>query len=260
MITWILGGILLVWILVNRFSQDGKIEGYPLGMPRGTVRALITLMIVTFPFGYLIYEQTIPSIIVNAIFIVVAFYFEARRSSREKLQQIVNEVKISEEVSISLKNEKFPLYLPKYTVRISLVIILVLIQTMIFIQPGLTFEATNTLADVLLIVIFFIIGAFFRSIIKSREKKEIKQKIGEMDANLSEVQIIEKLMLDEHSWWKTGGRSLLSIIMLVLITTALLFYTFNIDYTLLNLPQYGLILTLQGTFLLLVNVYYGIRD
>lgn len=260
MITWILGGILLVWILVNRFSQDGKIEGYPLGMPRGTVRAFITLMIVTFPFGYLINEQTIPSIIVNAIFIVVAFYYEARRSSRERLQQIVNEVKPSEEISISLKNEKFPLYLPKYTVRISLVIILILIQTMIFFQPGLTFEATNTLADLLLIVFFFIIGAFFRSIIKSREKKKIKQQIGEMDASLSEVQIIEKLMLEEHSWWKTGGRSLLSIIMLVLITTALLFYTFDIDYPLLNLPQYGLILTLQGTLLLLVNVYYGIRD
>lgn len=53
MITWILGGIILFWILLNRFSQDGKIKGQPLGMPRGTVRALITIMIVAFPFGYL---------------------------------------------------------------------------------------------------------------------------------------------------------------------------------------------------------------
>ncbi|MBY8989230.1 MAG: hypothetical protein KGD58_00620 [Candidatus Lokiarchaeota archaeon] len=51
MITWILLLILSIWILANRFSQNGKVAGYPLGMPRGTVRALITIMIVAFPFG-----------------------------------------------------------------------------------------------------------------------------------------------------------------------------------------------------------------
>ncbi|MHA2008033.1 MAG: hypothetical protein ACXABO_12025 [Promethearchaeota archaeon] len=260
MITWIISGLLLIWILANRFSQEGKIEGEPLGMPRGTVRAFITLMIVSFPFSYLLFRKSIPPLVVNAIFIVVAFYFEARRSAHERLRQIVNEVKSSEQVIIDLREQKKPLYLPKYTVRFSLVIILVLIQILIIFQPGLVFAATNTLADILLIVFFFIIGAFIRSIIKSREKKNIKQQIEEMDASLSDVQIIEKLMLKEPSWWKSTGKSLLSIIMLVLITTALLFYTFKIDYTFLDLPQYGLLLTLQGTLLLLVNVYYGIRD
>ena len=88
MITWILGGILFIWIIANRFSQYGKIEGEPLGMPRGTVRALITLMIVSFPIGYLLTGETIPSLIINTIFIVVAFYFEARRSDHERLKQI----------------------------------------------------------------------------------------------------------------------------------------------------------------------------
>ena len=124
-------------------------------MPRGTVRALITIMIVSFPLGYLITQETIPPLIVNAIFIVVAFYFEARRSSHEKLKQIVNEVKNSEQVSINLIDSKKPLYLPKYTVRFSLVVILVLIQVMIVIQPSIIFETTNSLADILLIVGFF---------------------------------------------------------------------------------------------------------
>ncbi len=106
MITWILGGILLIWILANRFSQNGKIDGEPLGMPRGTVRAFITLMIVSFPFGYLLRGEPIPPLIINAIFIVVAFYFEARRSSHERLMQIVNEVKNSEQVSIDLREKK----------------------------------------------------------------------------------------------------------------------------------------------------------
>ena len=93
MITWILSGILLIWILANRFSQDGKIDGESLGIPRGTVRAFITLMIASFPFGYLIRGASIPPLIVNAIFIVVAFYFEARRSGQEKLRKIVDEIK-----------------------------------------------------------------------------------------------------------------------------------------------------------------------
>ncbi len=131
---------------------------------------------------------------------------------------------------------------------------------MIFFQPSLIFETTNTLADILLIVIFFIIGAFFRSIINYREKKTIKQQIGDMDASFSDVQIIEKLALKEVSWWNSTGKSIFSIIMLLLITTALFFYTFNIDYVFLDFPQYGILLTLQGTLLLLVNVYYGFRD
>ena len=57
MITWILFGIFSVWCLINRFSEYGKVEGQPLGMPRGTVRAFITVMIVSFPFGYLIYGE-----------------------------------------------------------------------------------------------------------------------------------------------------------------------------------------------------------
>lgn len=51
MITWILGGIITVWLILRRFGKDGKIEGEPLGMPRGTVRALITILIVAFPFN-----------------------------------------------------------------------------------------------------------------------------------------------------------------------------------------------------------------
>lgn len=121
MITWILGGIILFWILLNRFSQDGRVEGQSLGMPRGTVRALITIMIVAFPFGYLMVGEQIPGLIINTIFIVVAFYFEARRGEKEKLMQIVKELK-GPDLSLEDKEEKKPLYLPKYTVRVSLVV------------------------------------------------------------------------------------------------------------------------------------------
>lgn len=42
MITWILGIILIIWVIIKRYGKEGKIKGEPLGMPRGTIRALNT--------------------------------------------------------------------------------------------------------------------------------------------------------------------------------------------------------------------------
>ncbi|MFX0030049.1 MAG: hypothetical protein ACFE8B_12625 [Candidatus Hermodarchaeota archaeon] len=260
MITWILGGIILFWILLKRFSQDGKVENEPLGMPRGTVRALITLMIVSFPFGYLFKGDTIPPLIINSIFIVIAFYFEARKGTEEQMKEIINEIKRTDLETVALEEEKMPLYLPKYTVRFLLILTLIILQVLIILSPSISFQATNTLADILLIVGLFMIGALFRSISKAREKKNLREQISEMDASLNEVEIIEKLMLKEPSWWKSTGKSLLSILMLITTTTALMFYTFDFDYEILSLTQYGIELTLRGILLLLINVYYGLRD
>ncbi|MBY9006729.1 MAG: hypothetical protein KGD63_08225 [Candidatus Lokiarchaeota archaeon] len=53
-INWIIGGIFLIWIIINRFGNEEKIEDQPLGLPRGTVRAFITLLVASFPLIYLI--------------------------------------------------------------------------------------------------------------------------------------------------------------------------------------------------------------
>jgi len=261
MITWILLLILSIWILANRFSQNGKVAGYPLGMPRGTVRALITIMIVAFPFGYLMRGKEIPGLIINAIFIVVAFYFEARRSEKEKLKQIIDELKGSELNIEGEMKEKKPLYLPQYTVRISLVFILVAIILINWLGPDVPFQQSNTLADLLLIISFFIIGALFRAIAKTREKKKIREQIANMDASLSDAQIIEKLLLRELSWFKRKGKNILSILVLIAVILALFCYTFEIDYTLFTLTTLdNYQLTLVGLLLIFTNAYYGFRD
>ncbi|MHA2281823.1 MAG: hypothetical protein ACXAC5_13350 [Promethearchaeota archaeon] len=265
MISWIIGGALIFWILVNRFSQDGKIKGQPLGMPRGTVRALVTIMIVAFPFSYLIFPDffgnQIPGLIINSIFIVVAFYFEARKGEKEKLAQIVDELKGSDLIMGEKINQKKPLYLPKFTVRFSLVVTLLLFIVINWLGPKVPFEQTNSLVDLLLIIGFFIIGAFFRSIAKVREKRNIKEQIGNMDASLSDAEIIKKLMLREPSWFKRKGKNVLSILVLIAVIVALFCYTFNIDYeliTLTTLDNYRL--TVVGLLLIFINTYYGFRD
>ncbi|MFX1280575.1 MAG: hypothetical protein ACFFA3_14455 [Promethearchaeota archaeon] len=233
---------------------------YPLGMPRGTVRALITLMIVSFPLGYLITGEEIPGLIINSIFIVVAFYFETRRSEKEKLTEIVEELKGSDFIIKEMK-EKKPLYLPKYTVRISLVIIIIVIIIIKMLKPKFVFQQTNTLADLLLILGFFIIGSFFRAIGKVKEKSNIREQIKEMDSSLSEAKIIESLMTREQSWLRRTGKNILSILVLIAIFAALLCYTIEIDYTLVTLKALDdYQFTVVGLLLILVNVYFGFRD
>jgi len=258
MITWILGGLLLVWCLYNRFKEGGRVEGEPLAMPRGTVRAFITVLIVAFPFGYLIFGEVIPRYLVNAIFIVVAFYFEARRSGEEKLKQIIDEIKSPEIVELDIRKEKKPLYLPKYTVRALLIIMLIITQTIMFIKPDISFQITNTLADLLLIMGLFMVGASFRNIAKSMDKKKIKAEISNMDASLTDIEIIEKIMLREPSWWKKKGKNVLSIIMLILVIIALGMFTLDWNIEIISARYYTL--SLSESLLLLINAYYGFRD
>ncbi len=258
MISFILLAIFGIWVLVNRFSQGGKVEGHPLGMPRGTIRGLSALLLVAFPFGYILSGKDIPGLIVNVIFVVVAFYFEARRSEHEKIKCIVEEMERPDLYIQDSRKEKMPLYLPRYSVRFLLVLILIITLLAIYFGRQVTFEATNTIFDLLIIIILFIIGASFRSIANSREKKRMKNRIANMDASLSEVEIIEKLILEEINWWKRKGRNILSVIMFIIVVISLICFSFEWDLIIFDLRDYSL--TLVGFLLLLINAYYGFRD
>ena len=172
MISFILLAIFGIWVLINRFGEGGKVEGHPLGMPRGTVRGLSTILLVAFPFGYILSDKDIPSLIVNVIFVVVAFYFEARRSEHDKIKDIVEEMKRPDLLIQDSKKVKMPLYLPRYSVRIILISMLFITLLANYLGPRVDFEVTNTIFDLLIIVILFIIGASFRAILNSREKKK----------------------------------------------------------------------------------------
>ena len=107
------------------------------------------------------------------------------------------------------------------------------------------------------------IGSLFRGIGISREKKKTKAQILNMQdhQNLTKYEIIEKLMKEELSWWARKWKCFLSLLMLTLVTISIFFYTFDINEGLLliNIPEFYT-LTFQGLLLLLINVYYGIRD
>ena len=255
MITWILGIILLVYVLFKRFSKDGRVEGYPLGMPRGTIRAIITIMVVSFPFTYIFYNTQIPSEIVNTIFILVAFYFEARKGADSRLK-IIGEIINPEKVFEEKRKAKKPLYLPRYTVRISLMIFLIVFYLIDLFIQNISLELTNTLIDILVIAILYFIGTFFRAIGQIFSKKKLKEQIEKISnyQELSKYDILEKLDEQKRGSINYIGRNLFSIVVFIAVTAALFLFTIDIDFTLI------FSVSLRRSLLLLINLYYGFRD
>ncbi len=245
MFTWIILVVLVVWCVYQRTRPEGKIEGQPLGMPRGTVRALITILIVSFPLQYIIFPGSIPGLILNALFIVVAFYFEARKPSEDRIKRIIREIKKPEKIEIE-KEQKKPLYLPKYSVRSILLIILTILIILNLSRP-FALSTTSTIVDIVLIIGFYMIGSLFRGIGISREKKKTKEQIRNMQdhESLSKYDIIEKLMVEKPGWLKRKGKSFLSLLMLIIVIVSLFGYSIGINL---------------GFLLLMINIYYGIRD
>ena len=260
MISWILCIILAAWCIYQRTQEGGNVEGQPLGMPRGTVRAYITILIVAFPFSYLIIGEPIPSLVINALFLLVAFYFQARKGSQDRIKQVVSEVINPEKAAIAAQEEKKPLYFPKYTVRTTIISLLILSVLLNSIGPQLPFEATNSFTDLFLIITFFIIGSLFGALVNSSQRKKIHEKVKKMAdyKTTSKYEILEKLYEEKISWWKKTGENLLSIFIIGIVLTALFCYTFSIAPVLITLVTYEL--TLPEALLLFISVYYGIRN
>ncbi len=261
MITWILGIALIIFVLIKRFGKDGRVEGHPLGMPRGTVRAIITLMIVSFPFNYIppfnfiSNETQIPSEVINTIFILVAFYFEARKGEDSRLK-VIGEIKDTKETSEEKRKTKKPLYLPKYTVRGFLMILLIVFYLIDVFVQHISLELTNTLIDILVIAILYFIGTFFRALVKLFQKNKLKEQIEEIPnyLELSKYDILEKLDEQKRGGITHAGKSIFSIIVFIAVAAALFLFTIKTDFVLI------FNVSLRRALLLLINVYYGFRD
>jgi len=258
MITWILGSVSIIWCIIRRFLKNGKVEGYPLGMPRGTVRAIITLMVFSFPFTYLFSGTSIEGEIINAIFILAAFYFEARKSEIEKFET-VKEIKDPEQYRENKVKERYPLYLPKYSVRILLMIILVTIL-LINENLGVSFEVINDIFNILVIIIFYFIGTLFQKLISSREKKKIIDKILKIEnyKEKSDYELYEAALEIKPSIWSKRWRSIYSLFTFTAVVASLALFEFNIDYFIPTFIWSDI--SVRSTLLLLINVYYGFRN
>ena len=127
--------------------------------------------------------------------------------------------------------------------------------------PNVPFEITNTLIDIFIVVVFFILGSIFRRIGQSGEEREFKEGVKtklEETPRISDISMTKYLEEQEPSWIQRSFKNFVSILTLFAILIALGMYTINLDYDLLILPLYAF--TVRSTLFLMINVYYGFRE
>jgi hypothetical protein len=126
----------------------------PLGLPRGSIRALLTLLIVAVVISQLIRGQEVQLLWTETLMIALAHYFASRRFIRlppDVIKRLVAEGHIELEAR--------PLYLPSYSIRVLLITAFALTGVYLF-RQGRLFEQQSL--SILGVVFAYLLGVFAR--------------------------------------------------------------------------------------------------
>jgi hypothetical protein len=251
MLSWILLILLTVWMLRNRVGQ-GKIDpNTGLGMPEGTIRAFLAIVIVSLPFTFFWRNEPVPSIVSNMVFATIAFYFEKRiekTSVKEAVMQISEERK-------KLTRNVLPLYVPKYTVRALLVLlVVVLFINSIFVTSPFP-AVTNTFIDILAVFGSFVLGILGRAIEVSAAKHKILKVTEKTGKSLQ--QVTQELEKESRVQAKRIG-ALAAYLVCAALVIVMVLYTVDIP---IEIPiAAGLSFPLREAIFMFVNFYFGFRQ
>jgi hypothetical protein len=97
--------------------SDQPIDWPPLGLPRGSIRALLTLLIVAVVIAQVVRGQEVELLWIGTLLMALAHYFTARRPpnlSPEVIRRLAAEGQVQTEAN--------PLFLPRYSIRVVLVL------------------------------------------------------------------------------------------------------------------------------------------
>jgi hypothetical protein len=130
----------------------------PLGLPRGSVRALLTLLIVAVVIVQLARDHQVGLLWTETLMIALAHYFTSRRFIRLSPEVIG---RLTEEGL--LEAESRPLYLPQYSIRLILVAAFVGLAVYLY-RQGRLFDSQTI--SILGVVFAYLLGivARFRSV------------------------------------------------------------------------------------------------
>ena len=120
----------------------------PLGLPRGSVRALLALFVVFVACWLMVLGETAPLAVSEALFTVLAYYFAARglvqlsRTEREQLR-----------AGRGNGNAERPLFLPLGTIRVIIIVSFVGVAVHLAVKTG--FAGLLSATTLLLVMAFF---------------------------------------------------------------------------------------------------------
>ncbi len=251
MLSWILLILLTVWMLRNRVGQ-GKVDPTTgLGMPEGTIRAWLAIVIVSMPFTFFWRNEPVPSLVASMVFATIAFYF-GKRIEKNSVKEAV--MQISEKQK-KLTRDVLPLYLPKYTVRAMLVLLVVLLFINSYFVTSPVTTATNVFVDILAIVGSYVLGMLGRAIEVSAAKHKILGQMNKKGQSLQ--QATQELEPELRVKTKRLGAAAAYLVCAALII-AMVLYTFDVP---LDIPIVGgLFLPLREVIFIYVNAYFGFRQ
>ena len=137
----------------------------PLGLPRGSVRAIVTLMIVAVVIVLTVREEPLTALLAETLMVALAHYFTSRR-----LIKLPPDVKRKLEADGILEHEPHPLYLPQHAVRV------IIVLAFMGLAAWLIREEKIWKPDVLstLVVVFaYFLGVILSSILLWRSKRTL---------------------------------------------------------------------------------------
>ncbi|MEX2685016.1 MAG: hypothetical protein Q6373_025805 [Candidatus Sigynarchaeota archaeon] len=212
---------------------------------------MLAIIVVSLPFMFFWRGEPVPSIVANLVFIVIAFYFE-KRSQKSTVKEAA--MQISEERK-KIPRDQLPLYLPRYSVRVILVALVVsLFINSYFVASPLP-TAINTFIDILAMVGSFIFGMLGRAIEVNMAKRKIlkrKKKTGETLQQAA--QVLER----ENKLVSARIGSFIAYLVCAAMIISMFLYTFKIPLLLELAP--GVSIPIREALFMSVNVYFGFRQ
>lgn len=143
----------------------------PLGLPTGSVRALLTLIVMAVVATKIVLGRELESLWIETLLITLAHYFTSRRFvalSPEVLQRL--------EQDGVIEKERHPLYLPKNSIRLLIVGTFVGVAVFLF-QEQRLFKEPQTLA-LLTLVFAYLLGSIVRGITHWWSRRQTKPTSG----------------------------------------------------------------------------------
>ncbi len=134
----------------NEFAGSPK-TWPPLGLPTGSVRALLTLIVVAVVVTKMVFHRPLDMIWIETLLIALAHYFTSRR-----FVSLSPEVMRRLEDDGAIDRERHPLYLPKNTIRFAIIAAFVGLGTHLYREERLFEKETIALLSM---VFAYLLGA-----------------------------------------------------------------------------------------------------
>jgi hypothetical protein len=154
--------------MANTDTTENPAARPPLGLPSGSVRALLTLLIIAVVIVETLRDHKLVDLWSETLLIALAHYFTSRRFvglSADTLRRLEEDGQIPRESN--------PLYLPRHTIRAMIVLAFAGLAYHTFGVRQL--RSLESIPPILITVISYLLGVFARGIWNWRKRKQTEQ-------------------------------------------------------------------------------------